>query len=451
MKIRKRKLIYLLIILLLLLAVTKALTSISKKSETESNLAKAEEYVYVCPMGYPEWSDKPGKSKFCGMDLIKKKKSEVPFLSGKTINEVRLSPSQMILADVAVQDVQRRLLSKEIYAVGRIFYNETKLAHVAAWVAGRVDKLFVNFTGEVVEKGQPLLLIYSPDLVTSQEEYLLALQTLEKVKEGNLQETIEDAKSLIESTKRRLLLWGIAEKQIEELEKTQKVQTHMTIYAPIGGTVIRKEVLEGKYVNQGDILYDIADLSAVWMLADIYEYELSWIKLGQVVEVTSDAFPGHSSVGRITFINPFLNPETRTIQIRAEFPNPDNKLKPDMYVKAKINVSLGNKLSIPASAVLNTGTKEIAWVEKEPGVFQPRVVKTGGRSGEYYVISEGLQEGEKVVTSAGFLLDSESQLMLGGAGETPAMPGESGELDMNDLDMQKLEQQKKEETSQHQH
>ncbi len=414
---------------------------VSKKSSS----AEASEYVYVCPMGFPEASESPGVSKFCGMELIKKKRSEVPFLSGKGINEVRLSPSEMILANVGVSTVEHKAIGKEINTVGKIDYNESRQAHIAARIAGRVEKLYVNFTGQKVNRGDPLLEIYSPDLVTTQQEYILALENFEKTKSSSSAEQIAITQSLVESTKNKMLLWGITPEQILNIETTRKVKTTMTIFAPVGGTITKKEIVEGQYVSEGQDFFQIDDFSVVWMEADIYEYEITFVKLGQRVEVTTQAYPGEIFSGTVTFINPTLNPETRTLRIRAEFPNPVEKLKPEMYVNAKIKVATAKKLAVPATAVLNTGQKEIVWVQVEPGVFQPREVKTGIKSEDYFSILEGLKQGEKVVSKAGFLLDSESQLMLGGAAmsemETPVA---SDEMDMSDMNLESLQKDKKE-------
>lgn len=419
----------------------------------KSTSAEASEYVYVCPMGYPEASETPGVSKFCGMELIKKKRSEVPFLSGKGINEVRLSPSEMILANVGVSTVEYKSLEREINTVGKIDYNETRQAHIAARFSGRVEKLHVNFTGEKVRKGEPLLEIYSPDLVTTQQEYILALDNLEKMKSSPLKESIENAQNLVQSTKNKLLLWGISEEQILNIETSKKVQTTMTLFAPIGGIITKKEIVEGQYVSEGQDFFQIDDLAVVWMYADIYEYEISFVKLGQKVEVTTQAYPGEVFFGKINFIAPTLNPSTRTLSIRAEFHNPAEKLKPEMYVNAKIKVASGKNLVVPATAVLSTGRKEIVWVQVEPGVFQPKEVKTGVRAGNYYSVLEGLKDGEKVVSKAGFLLDSESQMRLGGAAmsemETPTATEE--ELDMSEMNLESLEKEKKSEEQIHKH
>jgi Cu(I)/Ag(I) efflux system membrane fusion protein len=319
--------------------------------------------------------------------------------------------------------VARRNLSHQIYTVGKIDYDETGLAHVAARIGGRVDKLYVNFTGEEVKKQEPLLEIYSPDLVSAQKEYLLALNAYEKLKSGSLDEPTQNSKSLLEASQERLLLWGITEDQIAELERTKKVKTHMVIYSPTSGTVIEKFVREGMYVMEGENLYDIADLKNVWMFADVYESEISGVEIGQEVEVTTQAYPDEVFTGKISFIEPVLNPTTRTAKIRADFPNPHNILKPEMYVEAKIESGQNqNCLTIPASAVINTGHRVVAWVEKEPNVFVPRDVRLGEKLGDFYVVLDGLSEGEMVVSQGGFLIDSEAQLRAGMTG-MEGMPG----------------------------
>ena len=359
----------------------------------------------------------------------------------------------MILANVGVSTVEYKAIGKEINTVGKIDYNETRQAHIAARIGGRADRLYVNFTGQKVKKGEPLLEIYSPDLVTTQQEYILALENFEKTKSSSLKEPLAIAQSLVESTKNKLLLWGITPEQILNIETSKKVQTTMTIFAPIGGTITKKEIVEGQYVSEGQDFFQIDDFSVVWMEADIYEYEISFVKLGQKVEVTTQAYPGEVFFGTVTFISPTLNPETRTLRIRAEFPNPQEKLKPEMFVNAKVKISSGKNLMVPATAVLNTGKREIVWIQVEPGVFQPKEVKTGVRAGDYYSVLEGLKDGEKVVSKAGFLLDSESQMRLGGAAmsemETPVSTEE--ELDMSDMNLESLEKEKKSEEQIHKH
>jgi Cu(I)/Ag(I) efflux system membrane fusion protein len=407
----------------------------------EYKVGKAEKYIYTCPMHPSVIKDRPGACPVCGMNLVKKsvidrsasggqvseaikqeKMSPIGSV-GEEMEQVTLSPTQRLLANVATEPVTRRSLSQEIYTVGKIDYNETNLAHVAARIGGRVDKLYVDFTGKEVEKGEPLLEIYSPDLVSAQQEYLLALNAYEKLKSSSLDEPTQNSKSLLEASQEKLFLWGITEDQITELKETKKVKTHMAIYSPTSGTVIEKFVREGMYVMEGENLYDIADLKNVWMFGDIYESEISDVKIGQEVKVKTQAYPDEVFTGRISFIEPVLNPVTRTAKIRADFSNPHYKLKPEMYVEVKIKSGENqNCLTIPASAVINTGHMVMAWVEKEPNVFVPRDVKLGEKLGDYYVVLDGLSEGEMVASQGGFLIDSEAQLRAGMTG-MEGMPG----------------------------
>ena len=403
----------------------------------------------------------------CNMGLIPIYKEEVGGMEMGTGEHegmetlIKLSPKAQLLARVKTEEIQYLPLFKEIYTVGQMDYDERKVAYVAAWIPGRIDKLFVDFTGIEVKKNDPLVWIYSPDLVTTQQEYLLALETLEKVEGSPNEETIRGARSLVEASQRRLLLWGISEKQIEELNQRKKTNTHMTISAPLGGTVIHKNAFEGKYVKEGENLYKIADLSNLWMLADIYEYEMAWVKNGQKVEITTSAYPGEKFEGKIAFIDPYLNQKTRSVKVRVDVPNPRLKLKPGMYVNALIRSSIdegihglgkviytcsmhpevisdkpgecpicgmflvkkeltssGSVLAVYKYAVLDTGVRKLVYVEKEKGIYVPTVVEIGseavalvnGQKRRFYVLKAGLSEGMRVVSQANFLIDSQSQL-----------------------------------------
>jgi len=374
---------------------------------------------------------------------------------------VRLSARAQALAQVKAEEVQFRHLFREINTVGQIDYDERKTAFVAAWIPGRIDRLFADYTGVTVKKGSPLVSLYSPDLVTTQEEYLLARETLEKVKNSRNEDTIRGAQSLAEASKNRLLLWGIHEDQVKEIENRKKASTHMTIYAPIGGTVIHKDALEGKYVKEGENLYRIADLSNLWVIADIYESDMSLIQKGQSVEVTAEAYPGERFTGKIAFIDPYLDPKTRTVKVRVNVPNPHLKLKPGMYVNVLISSHIhegiqpaaktvytcpmhpeilsdkpddcpicgmdlvekaqapaGTVLAVPKEAVLDTGTRKLVYVEKEKGVYTPKEVGLGieavavidGQKRRFYAIRSGLTAGLRVVSHANFLIDSQSQI-----------------------------------------
>lgn len=343
-------------------------------------------------------------------------------------SEVRLSPEVAQRAEVRTEAVQKRQLIKEVQTVGRITYDERRLKYATAWIDGRIDKLYVDFTGVKVKKDAPLVLIYSPELLSTQEEYLLAMETLERLEKGGNPEPITAAKALLEATEKRLLLWGIKSRQIQELQKTKKANTHMTIHSPISGTVIHKNALEGMYVKTGEKLYTIADLRQIWMLADIFEYEIAWVRLGQKVLITSPAYPQETFEGRVAFIDPFLNERTRTVAVRMDVPNSGEKLKPGMFVDARIRAPVEESvsvLSVPITAVLDTGVRKLVYVERHPGHYQGVEVKIGPRAGKYYPVVSGLKEGDRVVVSANYLIDAQSTLGAAAAAYGGAIEGEA--------------------------
>jgi Cu(I)/Ag(I) efflux system membrane fusion protein len=385
-----------------------------ESSKKEKNSEK-EEYEYYCDMGHPIYvQDKPGNCPIDGMPLLKRKKGGKPVEAEKEGGEefVSISPEIVQMLGVTSEMVMSREITKEIRTVGRIDFNEKSVKIVSSRVPGRIEKLFVDFTGANVKKGEPLVSLYSPELFSSQQEYLLALETLEKVKGSSIPETIENARSLIEAGKRRLRLWGITDEQIEKLEKNREPSTNITIYAPIEGTVIQKDALEGMYVGEGTLLYRIVDLSVVWMYADIYESEIAHVQEGQNVDITLTAYPGKNFSGKVAFIAPFLDPNTRTVQVRSEIDNQDSMLKPGMYANASLKINLSDALAVPRDAIIYSGKRAIVFIDKGNGRFAPREVVLGTEAESYYQVLSGLEEHEKVVTSANFLIDSESKLRL---------------------------------------
>lgn len=389
--------------------------------------------IAIMGLGYWKWFKSEGVHKHPGATLEVAK--EMPSHGGHTPTgpqalplEVRLSPEVAQRACVRTEAVQRRQLIKEVQTVGRITYDERRLKYATAWIDGRIDRLYVDFTGVKVEKDAPLVLIYSPELLSTQEEYLLAMETLERLEKGGSPQPIAAAKALLEATEKRLLLWGIKPHQIQELQKTKKANTHMIIHSPISGTVIHKNALEGMYVKTGEKLYTIADLSQVWMLADIFEYEIAWVKLGQRVLITSSAYPQETFEGRVAFIDPFLNEKTHTIAVRMDVPNPAEKLKPGMFVDARIQIPIEESvpvLSVPVTAVLDTGVRKLVYVERHPGHYQRIEVKIGPRAGNYYPVVSGLKEGDRVVVSANYLIDAQSTLGAAAAAYGGAIEGEA--------------------------
>ncbi len=322
---------------------------------------------------------------------------------------VSLSPEKRQLIGVRTAVAGYHALDKQIRTLGKVTVDETRLAFVNTKVAGWVKKLFVDYTGQKVTKGQPLLSLYSPDLVAAQEEYLLALRSRATTTSG-IPEVDASQQSLIDSAKRRLLLWDITGEQIAALERTNKPETEMTINAPLGGIVLEKMVLDGAYITPGMNLYKIADLSTVWVIADVYEYEVPLVRIGQHARVTLAYSPGEVFRATVNFIDPVLDPVTRTVKVRIAVENHGLILKPDMFANVEIRVSSKARLVIPREAVIDSGTRQIVYVEKEPGVFEMRTVTLGARGESLVEVLKGIKKGERVVTSGNFLIDSESQL-----------------------------------------
>jgi Cu(I)/Ag(I) efflux system membrane fusion protein len=335
---------------------------------------------------------------------------------------IDVSPEKQQLVGIRTAKVEIRPLVKKIRTVGIVTYDETKVAQVFTKVEGWIEKLFVNYTGKLVEKGQPLFTLYSPDLVATQEEYLLALQAKESLASSSLQEIRAGSASLLEATRRRLSLWDISDEQIQELQRSRQLTKTLTFFSPSSGFVIKKEAVQGMKVMPDKELYTITDLSAVWVNADIYEFELASVRLGQRGTIALSYFPGQTFSGKVTWISPVLEEKTRTTKVRLEFANRDFKLKPEMYANVEIEVDGGKKLAIPDEAVLDSGIRKIVFIDKGEGRYAPAEVKLGGKFDGYYEVLSGLSPGERIIASASFLLDSESRLKEA-MGAMAGMPG----------------------------
>ena len=336
---------------------------------------------------------------------------------------VQISPERQQLIGVKIGAVEMKPLEKVIRTVGRIDYDEKRIVTVSLKVGGWIEDLYVDFTGKFVKKGEPLLTIYSPELVSTQEEYLLALKAKKSLTKSSFPEVAASGETLAESARRRLKLWDITDEEIQSLEESGKAKKTLTLYAPFTGFVLEKSVYKGMNVMPGTTLYKLADLSVVWLYADIYEYELPFIRLGQEASIQLSYIPGGTFRGRAIYIYPSLNPETRTAKVMFEFQNPHERLKPEMYANVEIRVGLGRKLVVPDGAIIDTGVRQVAIVDKGNGYFEPREVKVGSKVEGYYEVIKGLKAGEKVVTSATFLVDSESNLKeaVGGMAGMPGM------------------------------
>lgn len=353
-----------------------------------------------------------------------------------------MAPMKQQLIGVKTMVVERRSMESVIRAVGRVDYDEQRMAHVNLRVSGWVEDLFVDYTGQVVQKGQPLFTLYSPDLVTTQDEYLLALRARDRITDSPIPEVHQRADQLVDAARDRLRLWTLTDTQINDLAKRGKAQTYVTIYSPIRGYVIDKTVFQGMFVEPDKRLYTIADLSKVWVNAEIYEYEVSFVGVGQTATMTFASYPGEQFHGRVSYIYPYVNKEARTVKVRLDLPNPNIRIKPEMYGEVVVNVDRGNHVAIPEQAVLDSGTRTLVFVVRGEGVFEPRAVKLGPRIGSFYEVHEGVTEGDRVVTSGNFLIDSESKLMAStnmmgalGMGGIKMEQAQMGEMDMGGMAM----------------
>lgn len=360
--------------------------------------------------------------------------------SSQAFAMVNRAKQQLIGVKTAV--VEKHPLDTTIRAVGRVDYNEQRIAHVNLRISGWVDELFVDYTGQVVRKGQPLFTVYSPELVSSQDEYLLALRTQQKLKDSPLAEVHRQAEDLVQASRERLHLWTVSDQQLNELARRGKANTYLTISSPNTGYVIDKKVFKGMFVEPQMQLYTIADLSTVWVNAEIYEYEVPFVKVGQTGKVTFTAYPGQTFYGRVSYIYPFLNPESRTVKVRLELPNAQLQLKPEMYGDVEIQINRGYQVAIPEQAVLDSGSRKLVFLVRGEGLFEPREVKVGSKIGSLYEVQEGLDVGDRIVTSGNFLIDSESKLMAAtdmmgplGMGGIRMEQAQMGEMDMGGMPM----------------
>ncbi|MHC4396732.1 MAG: efflux RND transporter periplasmic adaptor subunit [Planctomycetota bacterium] len=437
--------------------------------------------VWTCSMHPQIKLPKPGLCPICNMDLIPLTMDETE--TGASMRQLTVSESAKELMDIEIASVERKFVSAVVRMVGKVDYDETNLAYITAWVPGRLDKLYVDYTGVPVNKGDHMVYLYSPELISAQEELLQAIEAVKNIQKTELGIMREMTESTANAAREKLRLWGLTPEQITEIERTGQVTDHMTIYSPTSGIVIHKNALEGMYVQTGTKIYTIADLSKVWVKLDAYESDLMWLRYGQEMEFTTVSYPGQIFKGTISFIDPILNDRTRTVKIRVNVQNPDGKLKPGMFVKAVVRsqVAGGGRimdaglvgkwicpmhpeiiketsgscdicgmplvttesrgyvsddpalteepLVIPVTAALVTGTRAIVYVQVPDAnkpTFEGREIALGPRAGDYYLVRRGLKEGELVVVKGNFKIDSSLQIMAKPSMMTPEGAGGGG-------------------------
>jgi len=382
---------------------------------------------YRSPMDPSVRSDKPAKDSM-GMDFIPVYEDEASGqgsgVSGRAF--VNLTPQKRQMLGVSSEPARRAPLARTIRTVGRLAVDERRLHHIHTKFDGYVEHLYVDFTGKFVKKGDPLLSIYSPDLVATQQEYLLAWRARQELARTGAAAVARGGEGLLEAARQRLLFWDIEPHDIEELARTGTVMRSLDLHAESSGYVVQKTAFHGMRVTPADTLFDIADLSRLWVLADVYESDLPAVRLGMSAELTLPFVPGRTWRGPVTYIAPTVEEKTRTVKVRVEVENHGGLLKPDMFADVVLQTDLGQGLVVPESAVIDAGERRLVFVDHGEGHLEPREVGLGIKVSGAWQVLRGLEAGEKVVTSANFLLDSESSLKAALAGLTPASPAPSG-------------------------
>jgi Cu(I)/Ag(I) efflux system membrane fusion protein len=379
--------------------------------------ASHEEVIWTCSMHPQIRLPEPGKCPICFMDLIPvRKDSQTGNLEAVSLRQITLTQEARKIAEVAAEPVVRRSVAVETRLLGKVDYDETRLGYITTWMAGRIDKLYVDYTGSPVSKGQLMASIYSPELLTAQAELIQAVKAIKDHEKSGLTRIRDAANQTERAAREKLRLLGFTSGQVEEVIQRGTPLDHVTLYSPLGGVVIKKDVLEGMYVQTGTRIYTIADLSRVWVMLEAYESDLPWMKMRQQVEFQTEALPGEVFKGAVAYIDPVVNEKTRTINVRLDVSNPGGKLKPGMFVRAVKRTrpdGAKEELVIPASAPLITGKRAIVYVQvpSKEGTYEGREIILGPRAGDYYIVRGGLSEGELVVTKGNFKVDSAVQLL----------------------------------------
>lgn len=382
-----------------------------------STSAQTRKILYWYDPMHPAYkSDKPGTAPDCGMILVPKYADDGN-LSQMPLGTVIIPKEKQDLAGVRTMIVERKPLVRDIRTTAQIVADETRISHVHVKVNGYLDRVFVDYVGQLVKKGEPLFTLYSPDLVSTEEEYLIAKRGNATLGSAPFKDVALGAQSLLDSTRQRLKLWDITDDQIKKLDETGKVERDLTFYSPVTGFVTDRKAFPQTSVTPDTELYTVSDLSSVWATADIYEYEVPFVRIGQRVTFSLSYYPGKIYSGAISFIYPTVDPQTRTVKVRVQIPNPGYVLKPQMFADAQIHVNYGTQIVVPQEAVLDSGTAQQVFVVHDDGAFEPRKVTLGPVIDGNVAVLSGLKPGEVVVTSGNFLIDSESRLKTSAGGQ----------------------------------
>ena len=384
--------------------------------------------VWTCSMHPQVRQDGPGDCPICGMDLIPVEGES----SEEELEERQLSVSEAgrKLMEIETATAERKMVHVEVGLVGKITYDEGRVARISAWVPGRIERLYVDYVGYEVREGEPMVELYGPRLVAAQQELIQSSDAHAAVAASGRPRLVESTLATLDAVRERLRLWGLSDVQIQEIEDRGTADSNITILAPMGGTVVAKDLNEGQYVKTGQTLFTIADLSVVWVELAAYESDLPWLAEGQVVEFSVEALPGETFTGTISLIEPTVDPMTRTVTVRAEIDNEDGSLRPNMFVRASVEATAhgpdgGAPLVIPATAALLTGERAVVYVQVEGAerpTYEGREVVLGPRAGDYYVVVSGLAQGDRVVTEGAFKIDSALQIRA-----KPSMMNPQGE------------------------
>ena len=360
------------------------------------------------PMHPAYKSDKPGIAPDCGMQLVPKYAEDET--AKMPAGSVKIPPDKQQLIGVRTEVVERQSLVRSVRTTGQLTGDETKVAHVHVKTSGYLDKVYVDYIGQLVKKGQPLFTLYSPDLVATEEEYLIAKRGAKDMGSSQFPEVSQGSQSLLSSTRERLKLWDISDEQIKKLDDTGEVTKTLTFYSPTTGFVTDRKAFPQTAITPDMDLYVISDLSTIWVNADVYEYEVPFVKVGQTADVQLSYYAGKTYTGKITYIYPSADPVSHTVKVRIELPNSNFDLKPQMIANVQLKINYGKQIVVTQEAVMDSGDKQYVFVVHDGGVFEPRVIQMGAKLEGKVVVLSGLKAGETIVTSGNFLVDSESRL-----------------------------------------